>query len=780
MEPLDFPRVRELVAAYCRTPMGRELALAIQPFSDPVAVNAEYDRVYELAALEEEPPLGRIADVRAALVRAAQEAVLSGPELVAVREACAGIRECRHFLERRVKRTAAVRQLVERLHVLPNVEVELGTALEETGEVRDEASPLLAQTRREMRRRRNRLIEWLEAMVAEHPDWYSDRPTVRHDRYVLALKVEARDKLPAVIHESSGTGHTLFVEPMETVAEQNELAELRGLEMEEVGRILRRLSSLVAGYADELQEALTAIGELDLLLAKSRYGKAFDCCRPVVSTDGSLKLVAGRHPLLAARKKDVVPLYFQLPEGTYVVLISGPNAGGKTVAIKTLGILCLMLSCGIPVPAAAGTCLPFFSRVFADIGDEQSLDDGLSSFTGHVSRLKEILEQADRHHLVLLDEIGASTSPEEGAALAMAVLEMLRDRQVVTVATSHFGVLKLFVQNEAGMVNAAMGFAQGKPTFQLTFGFPGESSALEIAAAAGLPAELISRAELRLGQEWLDMNAKLRALETELEEARRARQTAEEEKRRAAELRRDYEAKQEEWQRWREKERAQLEAERRDMLVAARREIENLVRQIKESQAAHESVVRAKRFVEQSLSQVQIPTANIPKKERPAYSVGETVRSNSLGKRGVITEVGTDTVTVAFGSIKMQLKPEDLEKDMSANAGNVTDGRHEVVREAATGFDSRLQLLGMSREEAAEALERFLDEAVSLGVKQVWLVHGKGTGVLRRMVRETLRRDPRIDTFRLGEPAEGGDGVTVVTMKAGVADELPIRRGNSG
>lgn len=770
LELLDFPRVCELVAGYCRTSMGRERMLGTVPWSDPETVKAEYDRVFELIELSAEPLIGSVPDVRKEVARAGQESVLTGPELLSVRRACVGIRECRQFLYRRRERLPAVWQVTEPLCELPDLEQELDAALDDSGEVRDSATPLLERTRRELRRRRNRLVERLETMVSEHPDWFTDRPTVRRDRFVLPLKLESREKLAGVIHESSGSGHTLFVEPMETVEEQNKLAELRGVETGETARVLRRLSAFVAAYAAPLEAAMEVVGKLDSLLAKARYGREFDCCRPAISTDGNLELVAGRHPLLLARRKlDVVPLYFRLPDGATVVLVSGPNAGGKTVAIKTLGIMCLMLGCGIPLPAAEGTKLPLFRQVFADIGDEQSLDDDLSSFTGHVSHLKRILGQSDAHSLVLLDEIGSSTAPEEGAALAVAVLETLRDRGVTTVATSHFGVLKLFVQDERGMVNAAMGFRDGRPTFRLTFGFPGESSALEIAASVGLDPGLIRRAESRLGREWLDMSAKLRALDLELEKARAARRAAEEERRKGEETRAVHEARLAELKEKLEAEREQLQAEREAALLAARREIENLVRRIRETQAEHKAVVKAKKYVEDELHKAQGAGSKAQEHDAESdFAEGDAVESKSLRRRGVVTEVGPDAVTVAFGSIKMQMKHEDLSRDMTESFDN--SGRATAPAADDTGrFDTRLSLLGMSREEAAAAIDKFLDEAACLGARQVWLVHGKGTGVLKQMVRTALRKDPRVETFRLGEPFEGGDGVTVVTMRTEVA-----------
>jgi len=775
-ELLDFPRVRELIADRCRTPMGKDLALAIKPRQHSGWVQAEYDRVEELVALEDELPVGIRDDIRPVLHRARQEGLLTGPELVAVRRALAVIRETRQFFLSRRRRAPRVWEIADALEEQQAVERALDKALDDEGVVRDSATPVLESTRKELRRARNRIVERLEKLASDHPDWYSDRPTVRHDRFVLPVRLEARARVAGVIHESSDTGRTLFIEPMETVDRQNELAELRGLEAEETARVLRALSGLVAAQASAIVSSVAAIGGLDLLAAKRRFASDFDCERPEIADNGRFELVAGRHPILAGRKRTVVPLDFRLPDDAHVVLVSGPNAGGKTVVLKTLGLLSLMLGSGVHLPAGAGTRLPLFRQVFADIGDEQSIDADLSSFTAHVVHLKDILERADRQSLVLLDEIGSSTAPEEGAALAVAVLEALRDRGVTVVATSHFGVLKMFVQDEKGMVNAAMGFRDGKPTYRLVFGFPGESNALEIAAGVGLEPRVISRAESRLGREWLDMSTKLRSLDRKLNQAEMAQRAAREHERQGARLKQDYEARLATAEAENLAEREQLRQERERLLVRTRREIENLVREIRESQAGRESVVKAKRFVEGQLAELKgdegeqeaagVRAASTDEDPQAGLTVGDKVESRSFRRRGVVTEVRGDEVTVAFGRIRMQLAAGDLTR---------TDGPCVVVAEKApglepAGFSPRLSIRGMARDEASDAVDRFLDEAVCLGVGAVSILHGKGTGALQRMLWAGLRKDPRVAGFRFGEPFEGGTGLTNVTIKTAGGD----------
>ncbi|OYD14178.1 hypothetical protein CH330_09215 [candidate division WOR-3 bacterium JGI_Cruoil_03_51_56] len=762
-EVLDFPHIRNILAGFCQTRLGKELAFGMSPRSDSEWVKGEFDRVEELLSLGVEPDLSGISDVHVLLRRARKGAMLTGEELLRVKQICAGIHRCRWFCSLRHKQAPRVWLLARGLVEQEELEQDIEESLGDTGEVRDSATPRLEETRQELRRRRNRLVSRLEKMVTENPGWFTDRPTVKRNRFVLPLRVEFRDRLPGVIHESSDSGHTFFVEPMDTVREQNKIAELRGVEVEEVARVLRFLSEKAAQSEAALSLSLDILGRIDLLVAKRRFTLKFDCTRPEIAEDGRIKLVAGRHPLLVQRKSGVVPLDFGFPDSAQVVLISGPNAGGKTVAIKTLGLLSLMMGCGIFLPVNDGTALPLFDEVFADIGDEQSLDSDLSSFTAHMMRIKGILEGAGEHSLVLLDEIGSSTAPEEGTVLAIAVLESLRDRGIQTVATSHFGALKLFVQDEPGMVNAAMGFRNGRPTYRLTMGFPGESSAFEIAASAGLPDDLLKRAKSRLGSDWLDLSAKLRALNEELEQVRKLRQTTTEEQKRVEKLRLEYEENSARLEQWVIDEQERLRIEQETFLKETRRKVENLVRAIKESQAERATVIEAKKFIEDRLKQVKPVAVEREKNQAaPQLAVGDLVESRMFQRRGVVAEVKHDNVTVTFGRVRMQLQPDDLVPVQS----EMTQGGEISVAEDYK-FESRLSIRGMTREQASLAVSRFLDEASCFGAKQVSILHGKGTGVLQKMLWNRLRRNPQVEEFRFGENYEGGTGITLITLRTG-------------
>jgi DNA mismatch repair protein MutS2 len=782
LEVLGFPRVREILAGLSQTDMGRERAIVLEPVSDAQQVAAELDRLDEVVGLAEEPPLSDVKDVRPLLEQLRASGLLTGEELLRVRVACTGIRKCREFFRGQRQGVVRVRTLVHDLAPQPLLEREIDDAIDEVGVVRDSATPELADIRRRLRGIRNALVKKLERMAADNPGWFGGSATVRGGRFVLPLLLEHRAGVPGVIHGSSGSGQTLFVEPLAMVSDGNELQELQDAEAEEVARILRALSRLVAEHVPELSSAMDAAGMLDLLVAKRRFAGRFDCRRPEPAADGRMELVRARHPLLVHRKVSVVPLDMRFPDEALVVLISGPNAGGKTVALKTIGLLVLMFNAGMYVPAASGTRMPVFKQVFADIGDEQSLDSDLSSFTAHVGRLKEILDRADAESLVLIDEIGSSTAPEEGAALAVAVLEELRDRGVKSIVTTHFGALKMFAQDEPGMANAAMEWGQqdrgtgdsphagtvpgsrNGPTYRLKMGFPGESSAFEIAAGAGLPARVVERARTRIGREWLDMGAKLRSLDEELHKAQVARSAAELEQQRAARLRQEYDTRLSEARAEAKAGAARLRAEEDRFLREKRREIENLVRQIKEQKASHESVVAAKQHVEQALAEVRPEPEELalPESAPEGLKPGDNVESHTFRRQGVVVETSENRATVAFGQIRVELAAADLRLVKPAEV----EAEPVPVSGEPYNFDTRLNVRGMTREEADEAVTKFLDEARMNGSAELTVVHGKGGGVLRRALWDRLRRDSSVEAVSLAEAAAGGSGVTVVKLKS--------------
>jgi len=779
---LDFPRVREVLAGLTLTELGRQAVEHLRPGLDRGGIEREFGLTEELLRIGEDPPLGQVSDIAVLLGdERRQEGILTPAELLAVRAALEGMGRVHDYLVKQKAKLPLVAQECSTIRSFEPLVKQIDKVVAPTAEVKDDASPELNRVRIRQRRMRREIMRSMETIVQSNPDLFQDQSvSIRAGRFVLPLRADAKGRFDAVLHDTSDSGHTLFVEPLSMLPEQNEFARLRSAEQEEVQRVLRQVTAAIQAEAERLTAALQGVSRLDLLIAKKRFATRFDAVRPRVSERNSVQLINARHPLLHIKKGEVIPLNFVLPDETSVVVISGPNAGGKTVAMKTLGLFALLLSAGLFLPAAEGTELPLFAKVMADIGDEQSLEGDLSSFSAHLLRTRQILEQADKSSLVLLDEIGGSTSPEEGSALAIAVLERLKDNGATTLATSHLGPLKAFVQDTRGMVNAAMEY-KGRPTYRLIMGVPGESSALDISRSLGFPNDVLERAHSFLNQDWLKVSERLQELTAEKEKVSRLRLELEQEHKLTLARRHEWEAKSAGLKDFEKTERHRIQTEREAMLRQTRRDIENLVRRIREEQASHEAIKEAKNYVEQKLEAQEtqkerredaedarsVPLASAATLRAAGNSaisapvrVGDYVHSRTFARQGTVVDIERDEATVTFGNIKMKLKLKDLQVLSKAEPEPAPSSAVEFEE-----FDPRLTIIGMTQEEAREALTRFLDRAELADVREVSVVHGKGTGVLRTMLRDALQKDKRVAQIRLGEPNEGGNGVTFISLK---------------
>jgi DNA mismatch repair protein MutS2 len=771
LKALDFYRIKEMLAGFCATDIGRERVQQLLPTLTRKQVETEFDRLEELLTLVAEPPVAGLVDIRRLLLQTEAGGILTPDELLQVKRVCTTITSCQEYFRQYANRLSTLRPLVDLITDVSELQRQIERVVDDSGAIKDTASERLLEVRIELRKRRNLLVERMEQMLEKEPEWFEGTVMVRRERFVLPVRIEFKNQVPGVVHSVSASGQTVFIEPLETIAEQNRLQELRDGEQEEIARLRRELSMRVWQNAQALRAGIAAIAEIDVLLAKRRFTIKFNCNRPQIDDNGRLALFQAKHPLLVTHKTEVVPLDFQPPDGVKIVVVSGPNAGGKTVVLKTLGVCTLLLKCGMFIPAAGRSQLPWFDDVFADIGDEQSLEADVSSFTAHIHRLKQILSDADEHSLVLVDEIGSATAPEEGSALAITVLEELRNRDVFTVATTHFNSLKAFVQNETGMVNAGMEFRNG-PTYRLIMGLPGDSSAFEIAERSGLPREIITRAKKRMGSEWIDFKAKLQELEKELQAAIRVRQEAEVQRVQAEMMVRDYEKRLKDFDVWQNQERRRFLQEQERELKERRREIEKLVRELREHRADHDSIVRAKGFVEQELSNVEKRIRAVgdavagTETAVPVFRVGDIVEAEVFRRQGRVVENKGERVVVEFGNIKLEIDARGLKLAQPA-----PNRRQENTSEEFE-FVPKLNLRGMTRDEAEIALSRFLSEAVMAGAQELSILHGKGTGTLRQMLWKKLRQDARVAEIRFAEPAAGGMGVTVIKLRS------PAGKGN--
>ncbi|MCB9516903.1 MAG: Smr/MutS family protein [Candidatus Latescibacteria bacterium] len=789
---LEFPELLEELAARVRFPRSAEALRSLAPLTDSAAIEARRERVAAwIRLLDEgrEPELAGLVDLGAGLERARRPgAQLPGDDLWT-------LARCLNALVRLGDFLAAQRERAPVLHGdwgnppdLRGLASEIERCVDEEGAVRDGASPALARVRARIREGRDRLRGTLDALIRERlAEGERDlRPRLRSGRLVLPVRREQRSQLPGIVHDASSSGKTLFVEPLETVELNNALADLLAEESAECARILRALTARVGAWVDPIRERLDAAHRLELPLAAARLARERRWTWAEWSPAGEDRLVlkAAVHPLLARylpAGRRPVPLDLDLDAASRLLLVTGPNTGGKTVMLKTLGLLVLMNQCGLPVPAAEGSRLPLFGSLFADIGDEQSLRDSHSTFSAHLARLGDMADGAAPDALILVDEIGDGTDPEEGAALAQALMAHWIGRGARAVVTTHFGVLKGFAQETDGAANAAMDFdpQARQPLYTLSLGIPGSSRAIATARRLGMNPEVLAEAERLLGAEALSLEALLERLERETQAAAEARADAQA-------LRTRYEGMasevEERLRHIRGEEReilAETRREAEDFLAAARRDFEHAVKALREREADRESIRDGHETLERlgaGLQRLEPSPARARAEALPPlehWRAGDRVRLRATGQTAEILEAaGAGRLRVSLRGLPLVLPLAELSPlppgDGGPAAGPAERDALAGVSYLAEAPDSyRLDLRGYRAEEAAEALDVFLDGAQLAGFHVVEILHGKGEGVLREEVRRRLAGDRRVAHFGLADQNRGGTGVTVATLAGG-------------
>jgi len=782
LETLEFDKIVARLAELAATPMGRETALALAPSSDPGEVRlrlAHTDEAVRAVALKGAPPFGGVSDIRPALRRARVGGMLSARELLEVADLIAGAEAMRRYARAAAEagQLPHLAEMAARLGDAKDLEEEIRRCIDENGEVTDAASGELMSVRREIRAGENRIRDKLDEMIRSPSvrQMLQDAiVTLRGDRFVLPVKQEYRARFGGIVHDQSASGATLFIEPEAIVALNNRLKELRLRESREIERILRRLSGMAGEREEQLAADTETLGVLDFWFAKAALAAEMKATRPEMNDAGVIRLPKARHPLLPADR--AVPIDVELGGAFTTMIITGPNTGGKTVSLKTIGLLSLMAMAGLFVPADEGSRLAVFDGVYADIGDEQSIEQNLSTFSGHMKNLVAILRRVTPRSLVLLDELGAGTDPAEGSALAVAILEHLHGIGCRVVATTHFGELKAYAYNRKGIVNASMEFDDRtlRPTYRLLIGVPGRSNALAIARRLGLPENIIRRARGEMREEELNVSRMLASLEKDRRSAEEHRREAERLRREAEALRRELEAERRRFEERKEKLMAAVREEARSIVARARREAEDILAELRRLAREEAASIKEHRLIEASRRLEELVpdrggepegAAAVLEKAEP----GDEVRVRSLGgQTGRVVEAEGDSVTVQVGVMKIRVRLEDLEPAAGKKTGHKAGEPAPVatVRRSRDGaVRTELDLRGRTLEEALAEVERFLDEAVLANLHQVRLIHGKGTGALRSGIQDYLRRHKHVRDFRLGEIGEGGSGVTVAELK---------------
>jgi len=781
---LEFPRALELVAERAQSALGAERVRELAPAVDRAAIEREHRRVFAVKSFlvaEEAWRPESVPDARSALARlAVAHSVLAAADFPPLRCLLGVSRRARDTLTKQrfpEMSLALIDDLLSRLTANQKLEGAISPAIDDEGSVRDDASPALRRIRREQAGAQGELVRLLERIMSSlepHQRVNDMSVTLRNGRYVIPARREAKDAVGGIVHGVSATGGTLFIEPPAAVAAGNRIRELEVDESEEVDRILATLTEAVRPARDETLSALEALIELDSLVARARY--ASDVAAGAVEfAEGRLgfSIVRGRHPLLVAQGVDVVPFDLSMSADERTLLVSGPNTGGKTVLLKAIGLLSALAQSGIPVPSDAGSVIPIFDDIYADVGDEQSIAASLSTFSAHLKNLSEILVRASDRSLVLIDELGAGTDPIEGAALGGAILETLTRRRALTIATTHLGALKQLPSEVPGVLNASLQFdaAELAPTYRLVKGIPGGSYGISIARRLHFPEDVLARADERVPE----AERRISTLVDELERrektlARTERELEEISERASQKLHRAGERERAVRERERDLER-NSRGEARRYILEARAEVERAIRDLK-SGAVDETEVRdARRRVEELAADQTAALKALDEEDRvesvPAgdgIEVGALVVAPALGSRpGRVVEIRGDDAVVAVGSIKLAV-PLDSVRLSRADA-------EPEVRVAVKGalpeeeVRSEIDLRGMRAADIEAHVMQAVDAAVRADLKTLRIIHGKGTGALRERVAEMLRKESRVSGFRLGAWNEGGTGVTVAEIR---------------
>lgn len=776
---LEFNKIVAELRLKCGCCVSRELADALRPFDELDDVTAELALTSEAETYfirTGTSPVDDFPDIRSGLKRVNAVLHLSCEELLSVAKCVKAIRICREQLctADSAEKTPRLGGMAGGLMIHRAIEEEINRCILSEDEVFDGASPALSRIRRQMKLANEKVRQKLNDMIRSSTySKYLQDPlvTIRNGRFVIPVKQEYRAFIPGLIHDQSGTGATLFIEPSAVVELGNEYKKLVMEEAAEVERILTELTEMLKPAANDIYQDLMTLGEIDLCFAKAKLAKDMRAVCPKLNGEGRLNIKKGRHPLIPNEK--VVPIDVWLGEDFTTLIVTGPNTGGKTVTLKTVGLFTLMAQAGLFVPAATGTELAVFRSVFADIGDEQSIEQSLSTFSSHMKNIVGILDEADETSLVLLDELGAGTDPVEGAALAMSILTELHSRGCRTAATTHYSEIKAFALTHEGMQNASMEFDVDRlcPTYRLFIGIPGKSNAFEISKRLGMSDFIIDNAREYLTKQDVDFETVLTSAENEKQKAEKEREEAENARRELEALRADMRAERRKFEQDKAEMRLKAKEEARKIVVDAKRELETVVAEIRslknvDQRAADRAIQKARDAVREKDRELY----ETEQEEKAAYgeapkfvSQGQTVHVVSLDKDGtVIGKVKNGEVPVQVGIIKLNLKLDDLREvqDKKSRQGSV---KVEYSPENTVGLE--LDIRGMMVEDAKPAVDRYLDGCRRQGLSEVSIIHGKGTGALRAGIQAYLRTHPRVKSFRNGNYGEGDFGVTVVTLK---------------
>lgn len=779
LKTLEYEKVIGLLTEKATSSLGKEKAGQLLPFTNIDEVRYAQQATFEGATalrLKGSVPLGGIRDIRGAVQRARLGSMLAPMELLDIASTIFAGRRLKIFLLDLCEDEALpiLQGHAEQLHGLRELEVEIKRCIDENGEVMDGASVELRQIRQEVRQLEARIREKLDQMIRSssyQKMLMENIVTIRGDRFVIPVKQEYRHVFGGIVHDQSASGATLFIEPEVIVSMNNKLRELRLREEREVERILFMLTEQVAAAVEELKGNIEVLAELDFIFAKAQLAYSMKATAPKLNDRGYIRLKKARHPLIP--QSSVVPIDLELGKEYSAIVVTGPNTGGKTVSIKTIGLFSLMAMAGLQIPAEEDSEMSVFSSVFADIGDEQSIEQSLSTFSSHMTNIIHILQTMDERSLVLFDELGAGTDPTEGAALAMAIIDHVIQKGARLVATTHYSELKAYAYDRPEVINASVEFDVEtlRPTYRLLIGVPGRSNAFAIAKRLGLSAEIIEKARQSISEEENQVETMIASLERNKKSAEEERQQAEALRNEAEQLRRQLE---EERQRFAEEKNSMMEKAEEEARIAvqlAKEEADAIIRELRAMmdegvEVKEHRLIEAKKRLGNAVLELEKEKVKKPAKAVRAaqIKVGDEVMVTSFGQKGTVLEkVNDHEFLVQIGIMKMKVKKEDMHVLTSAKTQPAAT--YTTVNRRQSDVKMELDLRGYNVEDGIREIDQYLDEVLLAGLHSVSIIHGHGTGVLRKGVHEYLRNHRHVKSFRLGGQGEGGVGATIVELK---------------
>ena len=783
VKTLEFDKIKERLARKAATSLGKQKALAVHSESEFGLVQrllTETDEALRLFDMGKRFPFGGAGDITDSIKRAQLGSVLDAEALMLVGSTAAAMRQMKSFLQGEAEMAPTLAGYASGMQVFTRLEKQLENAISEKGELKDSASTKLGGLRNGIAIAKSRVKEKLDSILhsAEYQKYFQEQlVTMRGDRYVIPIKQEYKFNFPGVVHDQSGSGATLFIEPMAVVNLNNDIKKYLAQEKEEIERILRQLSGAVGAEANELAASLGIFTDLDVICAKAYLAQEQKAVRPMMLVNGYIDIHQGRHPLL--KQEEVVPLDIKLGEKFNTLLITGPNTGGKTVALKTVGLFALMAQAGLFVPAKL-TKLPVFRAIFADIGDEQSIEQSLSTFSGHLRNIVEILNEVREKDLVLIDEICAGTDPNEGAALAMSILDHLHKKDVFTIITTHYSELKTFAYEHVGMENASVEFdpVSLRPTYRLLMGMPGSSNAFYISKRLGLSQEILDKAGQMLTQEHLHMEDVLQNLEGERRQYEQQNKEIEAIRIESEKIKQELLRKKTDLDKRRNEMLRKAREEADEVYRKSRREAEEIMKELRamkkefDVEKMNNLADEARKKLASTFDFSKAPAPEGKQLSRENARSGQVVYLSSLAQNGTIVEVSGNNVLVQIGSMKTTVPikkclllsepkkeaPSEVPKTRKGYAHDLFVSKNETV-------PAEIDVRGMTVEEAIPIIDKVIDDSILAGAERVRIIHGKGTGMLRIGLTGYLSGHRSVKRIEAAALNEGGSGATIVFFR---------------